>query len=394
MKTLSLLRFSVVLAGTLFIVIPASAQRKLPKRIRHATRMQQEIAWQKAQHLAREADQASRLASKIEYVVEHASNSPLTVAPKGNSAKTRLPRPPENLVSSLIEEDLTRQGNHILNTLHHIWRLQDRYGNHNLFSIFIRQYYSLNFGVVSPHLQTLFNKLGALENRDLELRVTKRLRYLAQNKDLLAQALLEDDIAKLPTKAFRVRYLTDIGQLSAENFREENLVLSIERRMSPNPDKDFPIRHVSGHALVPIHQDAYSVYGFNAPLDQITSLYRFLLNGKKKGQQMTVIFDEKGKSMAIFNHDKSLWLRISPHEYSSPQRLHIHLNELRPVTFTNTYGVEKQERVNFNLSVPLSVPEDLPSYGVQDFLYKKLIANPVKFFKGDDHVKVEYRPIF
>lgn len=275
-----------------------------------------------------------------------------------------------------------------------MWRLEERGTETSLFPIFIRQYYGQHFGVVSPHLQKLFHKIGSLQDHEIQTRIIKRLRYLVQNKHALALAALPTNTPTiLPAKLFRVRYLADINTLTAENFAEDMLVLSIERRMSPQPEKDLPLRHITGNSVVKIKNQLFPVYQFNAPLDTLPNLYRFLLNGKKK-QPFTVVFDEEGQSMALFNHDHTVWIRISPHEYSSPERLHIHVNELRDVSFTNSHGVETWERVNINLSVPIATPADLPKYKVQEFLYHKLIVNPVKFFKGDNLATIIKRPIF
>ncbi len=347
----------------------------------------------------RTAQQMAELTMRYQYGIENAATNEIAtkisneLAREERRAKKHLPRPPEQLITDILPDRSSTQAQDMLQSLDKLWALQDRHGNHNLSALFIQKYYSQHFGIVSQHLQKLFNKIASLNNRELERRVSKRIFYLAQNRDLLSLAALPQTTTTLSSKAFRLRYLSDIGALNETNFQESQLVLSIERKMSPDPQKDFPLRHVSGHAMITIGQQVYPIYQFNGPLENITMLYRFLLNGKKK-QPLTVVFDENSKSMAIYNHDRSVWLRISSHEYSFPERLHIHLNELRTVTFTNCYGVEKTERVNFNLSIPLAVPKNLPNHNVQDFLYQQLIVNPIKFFKGDDNVTIEKRPIF
>ena len=305
----------------------------------------------------------------------------------------KISRSQTQWISSLLPEKNTHTTKLLLRALPQLWAAQRRYENTTLFGEFIRQYYDQHFGMLSPHLKTLFEQISSFENEEMEIEVTKRVSYLAQNKELIAQAALPE-VSTLPEQAFRLRYLADIATLTPGNFNPEHLVLSIERRMSTNPQKDFPLRHVSGHAMFKIGQQFYPVFGYNGPLDYITQLYRFLLNGTHKNKHLTVIYDETTRALAIYNHDKTLWLRISSHEYSSPERLHLHLNELRAVDFINSYGVESHEQINCNLSIPLSVPENLPSHNVQDFLYQQLIVNPVKFWKGNDHVTIERRPIF
>ncbi|MBR4592231.1 MAG: hypothetical protein IKO35_03390, partial [Elusimicrobiaceae bacterium] len=246
-----------------------------------------------------------------------------------------------------------------------------------------------------PHLQTLFNEVGALNDRRLEVRVIKRLQYLALNKiNLIEKLFPESSYETLSSKTTRLRYLKNLNQLTAENFQEDQLVLSIEKQMSLNPKHDFPIRHVSGQAMVEVGNKYYPVYQHDISLNFMGNLYRFLLSGTKRHEPITVVFDSEGESLALFNKNKKLWLRITSHEYAVPNRLHVHLNELRTVEFINTYGVEKTEQVNLNLSIPLQAPAHLPKHQIKKYLYQLLIENPVKHFQGDAHATVEKHAIF
>ncbi len=368
---------------TLFIS-PLAAQ-KVPRRVRKSAQPSAHISKQPKSVRKTTYTPVPPATVRKSSSLPHPKNSPLK---PGKISPSQI-----RWISSLIPEKSSNTHNALLKALPQLWGAQQRYENNALFSEFIRQYYSKNFGVFSPHLKTFFDKVSTLQNRELELQITKRISYITQNKDLLVKAALPDH-PTLPEHAFRLRYLSEIGELTANNFRPEQLVLSVERRMSTHPQKDFPLRHVSGQAMFTIGKQLYPVYGYNGPLDNISQLYRFLLNGHHKNNPLTVVFDEKARSMAIYNEDKSMWLRISSHEYSSPNRLHLHLNELRTVNFVNTYGVESQERMNCNLSIPLSVPPDLPAHGTQEFLFQKLIVNPVKFWEGNDHVTIEKQSIF
>ncbi len=369
--------------------IPLWAQ-KSPKKIWQALRAPKNA-------LVREA-----ISDKIVREVSVIKNVPTPNAVQLIEEKTldpapqlRLPGQPEQIVASLFVNRPLKQNNQIRRALDKLWALQDIYGDHHLFPIFIRQYYVQNFGIVSPHLQWLFNKVDELQDRDLQARLLGRMLYLVRNKELLAQEVLQPGVLnKLTQKSFRLRYLSDISQITPENFDPNQLVLSIERHMDPNPRKDFPIRHVDSKSMLALPQGNYAVYNYHGPLEEISALYRFLLNGKSKRAPFTVVFDEAGKSMAIYNEDKSLWLRVSSHEYTFPKRLHVHLNALTRVDFVNAYGVEATDRVNLNLSIPLAEPKALPSKGVQQFLYEQLIVKPVEIFENDERVTLERRPIF
>ena len=301
----------------------------------------------------------------------------------------------QRAVSSLFHQKTYKHSGNPLPLLDNLWKHQASFTKTPLFPLFIRHYYAAQFGDLSPHMEYFFDKVGSLQDRELELRITKRLYYLAQNNYLLSDVIFPDLLQMPARKSFRARYLKNIAALTPETFEEENLVLSFERRMSLNPYHDFPIRHVNGRVKVKIGQEVYPVFAYNGPFDNLSILYRFLLNGSKHPHQhITFVFDEEGQSLALFNHDHTLWLRISPHEFSFPENLHVHLNELRTVDFVNLDGVPTTELINLNLSIPLSTPPDLPRYKPKDFLYKKMILEPVKASKQNAHVTIEKRPIW
>lgn len=138
----------------------------------------------------------------------------------------------------------------------------------------------------------------------------------------------------------------------------------------------------------------FPVYQYSGSFDYLSMLYRYLLNGKKTKQNLTVLFDKDAKAMAIYNADRTRWLRITPHEYASAENLHIHLNEIRTADIVTNLGQIKQETVNFNLSIPLSTPSYLPTYSRNEFLYNEMILKPLQHLKGSDHVKIIEQPIF
>lgn len=301
------------------------------------------------------------------------------------SSFKRLPWPPEQKIRELVQTE-----KNIFSALNKTQAIQQTYGDHQLFEILARHYYKQNFGTITPHLQQFFMRIAQLNDPQLESRVLKRMRFLADNSQLLA-----DQIApQMPRHAIRLRYLANIEQLTAKRFNPNFLVLSVERKMSDKPEKDFPLRHVSGQSVLTVGNSEFAVFAYAGPLEYLGNLYRYLVNGKHSRAPMTMVLDEEHQALAVYNEDNSLWIRITSHEFSHPNQLHIHLNEIRPVLFQNAYGNESHELVNINLSIPLMTPDDLPSHGVSQFLFKHLLLNPVKHFQGDAHVTIERRSIF
>ncbi len=297
---------------------------------------------------------------------------------------------PQSIVSSLLNQKAHNNTQNPLPLLNKVREQQSLFPRTPLFPLFIRQYYAKEFGDISPHMDAFFKQLNTIRDEDIELKITKRFYFLARNKDLIGKAVFPySHKCPFEQKNFRVRYLNNMDKITADNFDDKSLVLSIERRMTPNPYHDLPIRHINGRSTIKLDQQTYPLFFYNGPFDDLGSLYYFLLNGSKTSQKVSFVLDEDSKAMIMFNHDHTLWLRISSHEFMNPQNLHIHLNQLRSVSFTNKNGVESEERINLNLSIPLAAPMDVPLSKPSDFLYKKMIVTPVRKFKQNPDVTIE-----
>lgn len=313
------------------------------------------------------------------------------ILPQVNSGKYakkhtgRLPFDPAKKVEQLLDENASP-----VDALKALWRLEDLYHGKHFFKVFSTAYYKRNFTVITPHLRELFAKTEQLGNRDLEIRLIKRMRFLSENRDNFRAAFAPDSFKA----GIRMRYVKDIGRLTPEGFNARDLAFSFERKMNPMQPR-AAVRHVNAHSQFPVGKNFYPVYEFGGPPEYLPNLYRYLVNGKNLRADITMIFDPNARSLAVYNNDKSLWLRITPHEYASPQRLHIHLNEMRTGSVTSNLGLSAQETVHFNLSIPLAEPQQLPKdVKPEDYLYEQFVLRPVKHFRGDAHVTIIERPIF
>ncbi len=300
----------------------------------------------------------------------------------------RLPWDPETKIKELLTNAPTPSA-----ALTQVWEIQNTYGNHNLFGLLAMRFYVQNFGLVTPHLNKLFKQMARINSRPVQNRFIERMRFLAENQELILQQLTAH---KIPQANIRMRYTQDVEKLTDQNFNAQQLVLSVEQHMNPNPEKDFPIRHINAQTELKTTSDQYPIYKYAGPTDLFPTLYRYLLNGSRRRDPVTLFFDEENKSLVLYNADKTLWLRITPHEYENPTKLHIHLNEQRTISFVDAAGKEHTVPVNINLSIPLSAPENMPADQTlaQRFLYEKLILHPVKSLQGDNRVTIQRRPVF
>lgn len=304
------------------------------------------------------------------------------------SARMRRPRLSEEKIKTILTDNPNPN-----TALEQLWQLQEKHRFGPSFDLLAMQYYIKHFGLVTPHLNKLFKRVSHLNSRKAESRFITRMFFLKENQQTILNKMFD---YKIPQVNIRLRYTSDTDQITEHNFNAQKLVLSVEKRMSPVEQKDFSVRHVSARSVLQTPKGEYGVYQYMGPTDLIPNLYKYLLNGKNKHAPVTLVFDEESRSIAMYNEDKTLWLRITPHEYANPKKIHIHLNEYRTVEFIDADGITRNETVNVNLSIPILQGIALPSHPqqAQQFLYEKLVLHPVKNLQGDKHVTIERRPIF
>lgn len=300
---------------------------------------------------------------------------------------------PQNLREYTLNSSAAQYVEHLANrnpnpmkSLKEVWGLQQKYEDNFLFEHFVRSYYNRYFFVLTPHLKELFHKVAFLNKPNMQRELVNRIYFMAQNKAAFRDAFAPN----CPKKNIRLRYLHDISKIQSEGFIADMLVFSFERKMSPG-QKDAVIRHVHAGSVFQAGKKSFSVYEFDGDLIYLPFLYLYLVTGYSNARvnnPVTVYFNKKDRSLGIYNHDKSLWLRITPHEYKFPEKIHLHLNETQTATIHTKKQVLEGETVNFNLSIPLARPKNLPKHRRDEFLYQSFVLNPVQVFRTIPNVKV------
>lgn len=380
MRQFALRRFAVCILA-LFLVTQAVAQKKgsqFRRVLKHGTKTAN-VSTSKVLDTVRQAEAAAKKSMPVTRATSRLQTPHLKLP--------NLPVPIETKISGLLATTETPTL-----ALSQLWQLQEQYNIRNPFAAFALQLYVQKFGLLTPHLNKLFKQIAQLNNRQIERAFIGQMYFLEKNKEQILQALTPH---KIPQPNIRLRYTEDVDKITTQNFNAKKLVLSIEQHMNPVAEKDFSIRHINAQSILKTGSGLYAVYQYAGPMDLIPSLYRYLLNGSRRAP-VTLVFDEEAQSLAMYNADKTLWLRVTPHEYENPAKLHIHLNEQRTVLFTDNAGHARAIAVNVNLSIPLLTPDNLPAdqISAQRFLYEKLVLHPVKNLQGDSHVTIERRSIF
>ncbi len=351
-----------------------SATLRSASQISGATRSTEQALRQQRQNTQRRIEEISRRTREV-------------ISPRGrfHGPAARLPFDPVERI-----EIIAKNNPNPIRALYIVWDLEDSFPGRHFFSLYASNYYKKNFAIFTPHLRDLFKHVEKLHNRDLELRLMKRMVFLAENKENFRAAFAPNS----PTQGLRMRYIKNIGKLTPSTFNPSWLAFSFERKLNPHQREAF-IRHINAQSRFPVGKTGlFPIFRYNGPFEYLPNLYRYLLNGDHPKNKLTVLFDRESRAMSIYNEDKSVWLRITEHEYSYPERLHIHLNEMQTSVITTKDGKQVEETVHFNLSIPLTAPANLPARHRQEFLYNEMVLKPLQYFKGNDHIKVKEAPIF
>ena len=261
--------------------------------------------------------------------------------------------------------------------------------NPDYFQQFATIYYKDNLRTLTPHMYQFFGQVAKARSPRLEKEVLGRMKELfALESDLMAQVFPGGQDTRL-----RLRYLKNLESVNGEAFDPKALIFSYEQKLTDSYNM-VSIRHIKPNSVLRIGRNKYPVANFNGNLDDILELYKFLLDKKSSPEGLTVIFDPKTKQMALYSKDKSVWLRVTPHEYSALNRLHIHINEIKTVNLV-TNGHPSPQQVMFNFFVPIS-PESgsgLRHWKAEDF-YQKMVLAPVEELKKTPGVNVIIGSIF
>lgn len=261
--------------------------------------------------------------------------------------------------------------------------------NPDYFQQFATIYYKDNLRTLTPHMYQFFGQVAKARSPRLEKEVLGRMKELfSLESDLMAQVFPGGQDTRL-----RLRYLKNLESVNGEAFDPKALIFSYEQKLTDSYNM-VSIRHIKPNSVLRIGRNKYPVANFNGNLDDILELYKFLLDKKSSPEGITAIFDPKTKQMALYSKDKSVWLRVTPHEYSALNRLHIHINEIKTVNLV-TNGHPSPQQVMFNFFVPIS-PESgsgLRHWKAEDF-YQKMVLAPVEELKKTPGVNVIIGSIF
>lgn len=252
----------------------------------------------------------------------------------------------------------------------------------NFFLPLVRSYYYRHFSMGTPHVRALLNRVAQQNDPAFEARFLERLQFLTSVKDQVATSFSK----KFDSTQIRIRYIHDLDFLTADNFKPEDLLISVEQKMSPALRRNF-FNHITGETKFKINHTPYRVFNFKGPLGKIDELYQFLVNGYTRNTQMHLTIDHPRRALFLYNADKSIWLRVTPHEFSSVKKLHLHVHTALPFVF-KVGDHFTEDRVLLNLSVPVATPKQLPEGDKNEVLYNLFVKGPAERLRARPDVTV------
>lgn len=254
--------------------------------------------------------------------------------------------------------------------------------NENFFQYLANSYYYTHFSLFTPHVRRLHAKLASLRNLEIEKQYLERFERLAAWKEQVAQVFNKNtDSAQI-----RIRYLQDVDMITTENFNPDDLVLSVEQKMSPSLKRGL-FRHLRGDATVRIKHQSYSIYNYRGPMEYLSNLYAFLVNENYLPSKLSLVIDHPTQSLFLYNFDGSAWLRVTPHEYASAKHLHVHVNKILSFPFMEDDKVI-EDRILLNLSIPIATPKRLPEGDPEQVLRYLFLEQPAEQLKQLPYVTV------
>ena len=257
----------------------------------------------------------------------------------------------------------------------------------NFFELLAVTYYRNHFKAFTPNLDQFFKKVASLNDPVLEQRVLNRMQQLVQYRGQIAEhfPMLDTD------HAIRVRYANDIPTLTAENFEEEDLLLSVEQNLNATTKKTL-YRHIRGNSTFSVgktQKQTFRIHNYDGPTEYLPILYRYLVNGEDSQMDMYLVHDTDTKTMLLYNYDLSAWMRISPHEYKDVDHLHIHIHK-RVRTEITVNNRPQIEPILINISIPVS--SSFSNFALsEEELYNLFVLKPIQQMKSNNHIHMIIR---
>lgn len=240
----------------------------------------------------------------------------------------------------------------------------------------------------------LIHKVATLNDRQAENLLLTRLKYLFERRELFLENYLHASGGtgfRRESTGVMIDYIGNLFLIERGSFNPAKVVFRYENPLGGRSHL-VSLGHVQHNTTLAINGKTHPVAGFNADLFHLWDLYQFLIDGAKKQEKLTVIVNNQFTRLAIYNEDKSIWIRASRHEYHNPNMLHLHFTRRMPLkVFDPATGQTVTDEVAHSIIIPLPKPTQHPAqYSFKELQYN-FVLRPYLELKEDPRVRIIVR---
>lgn len=295
--------------------------------------------------------------------------------------------PIRGLNKSALIDKIVQRHNNMNSALVDLFRLEKTYGQQDFFHMFAAAYYNKVFGPMAPSFYDLLKNISITGDRNLQTLAVTRMQFLfSHKKDFMSILQREPSITR---GSWRLQWLPLLSAPKSNQFNPNRIVLAYERTMQPSR-QDVTMEHITPTSYVRIDGKNTRVLYFQEDLKYLPELYKRLLYNKDKGQPLFVAVDKPNRVMFVFNDTRTKWIRISQHEFSDPDNLHLHINRLKRIYFKTAKDHEHYDNMVINVTLPLKSREDLTPEELEDIFFNQTLKTLAK----TPNVYISYQSVY
>lgn len=286
---------------------------------------------------------------------------------------------------ALIDKIVQRHNN-MNSALMDLRRLENRYGEQDFFHLFAVNYYRKVLHGLTPSFYDFLQQISLLGDKQIQTSVVARMQFLFSHQNNFKAILARTAPV---TGNWSLYWMPQFTPGQKVTFNPNRLVFSYERSLYPDRT-DVTLDHIRADSKIRINGKNTRVVYFQEDLSFLPQFYRQLLYKTPEGRPLFVAVDIPNRLMIVFNDTKNKWVRISKHEFSDPQDLHIHLNRVKNIYFKTGKEKEHYDKMLMNVRIPIQSRPDLTPEELEDIFFTQTIRR----FEQMPNVYISYQPLY
>lgn len=286
---------------------------------------------------------------------------------------------------ALIDKIVQRHNN-MNSALMDLRRLENRYGEQDFFHLFAVNYYRKVLHGLTPSFYDFLQQISLLGDKQIQTSVVARMQFLFSHQNNFKAVLARTAPV---TGNWSLYWMPMFSPGQKVTFTPNRLVFSYERSLYPDRT-DVTLDHIRADSKIRINGKNVRAVYFQEDLSYLPQFYRQLLYKTPEGRPLFVAVDIPNRLMIVFNDTKNKWVRISKHEFSDPQDLHIHLNRVKTIYFKTGKEKEHYDKMLMNVRIPIQSRPDLTPEELEDIFFTQTIRR----FEQMPNVYISYQPLY